>query len=65
MSKNALDILREAGTPVEALNDAEREVFAALGPSEVSVLTSIQARINAASNAVVGQLPPDNTNVVC
>ncbi|WP_329134476.1 hypothetical protein OG552_19060 [Streptomyces sp. NBC_01476] len=65
MSYEPLEALRSAGTPVDLLSDSEREVFAALSPDEVSVLGSIQTRLNAVAAAVEGQVADSNTNVVC
>ncbi|WP_329310670.1 aroma-sacti cluster domain-containing protein [Streptomyces sp. NBC_01262] len=65
MSHEPLEALRSAGTPVDLLSASEREVFASLSPDEVSVLGSIQTRLNAVAAAVEGQVADSNTNVVC
>lgn len=65
MSQETLEALRSAGTPVDLLSESEREVFASLSPEEVSVLGSIQARLNAVASEVEGQVADSNTNVVC
>lgn len=65
MSYEPLETLRSAGTPVDLLSEPEREVFAALSPDEVSVLGSIQARLNAAAAVVEGQVADTNVNVLC
>jgi hypothetical protein len=61
----ALDALRNAGTPVDLLSDTERAVFSALSPDEVAVLTAIQGRLNDAAAAVQGQVADNNNNSVC
>ncbi|MEY9872129.1 hypothetical protein ABH931_001603 [Streptacidiphilus sp. MAP12-33] len=65
MSQEALDALRSAGTPVDLLSDSEREIFSSLSPDEVSVLTSIQGRLNEAAAAVQGQVADNNVNTLC
>ncbi|MCX5396837.1 hypothetical protein OG599_10230 [Streptomyces sp. NBC_01335] len=65
MSQAPLDALRSAGTPVDLLSESERDVFSALSPDEVAVLGSIQARLNAVSAAVEGQVNDNQVNVLC
>lgn len=62
---STLDALRSAGTPVDLLSDSEREIFNGLSPDEVAVLGSIQARLNAVSAAVEGQVNDNQVNVLC
>ncbi|MFC8716446.1 aroma-sacti cluster domain-containing protein [Kitasatospora sp. NPDC057198] len=62
MSKT-LDVLRNAGANLDALSDAERGVLASLSEGEISVITSVQARLNAVAAEVEGQ--SDITNVFC
>jgi hypothetical protein len=47
---DALDALRQAGSPVDLLSDAERDVLAQLTEAEVSVLNSVKKRLDAVSD---------------
>lgn len=55
MSFNPIESLRSAGVPVEVLNEEQRSVLSALSESEVSTLSTIQSRLNAAAGDVEGQ----------
>lgn len=46
MSFDPLEVLREAGNPVDLLSAAQRQVFAQLSPEEVAVLNSIKKRLD-------------------
>jgi hypothetical protein len=48
-----LAALREAGCPVDALSDGQREVLGALTQEETAVLVMVQERLQAASDEVV------------
>lgn len=65
MAFDALKVLEGAGTPVGELPQHLRDVFKNLSPEEVTVLTSLQSKIDAAAAEpeVVGQ--SDNINIVC
>ena len=56
MAYDAIQALREAGTLVDQLSDAQREVLGTLSPAEVGVLTDVQNRIAAAGSDVEGHL---------
>ena len=56
MAYDAIQALRAAGTMVDQLSDAQREVLATLTPAEVSVLTDVQNRIAAGGPDVEGHL---------
>ncbi|GGO22272.1 hypothetical protein GCM10010116_44920 [Microbispora rosea subsp. aerata] len=50
-----LAALREAGHPVDLLNERQRQVFAELSKPEVELLNSIKTRLDAAAGEVEGQ----------
>ena len=50
---DALSALHAAGHPVEFLTEGQRAVFADLSPTEVDVLNSIKAKLDAAEDADV------------
>ncbi len=52
MSFDALTALRNAGTPVDVLSDAQRAVFAGLTEAEVAVLNGLKTRLNEAGSEV-------------
>ncbi len=56
MSFDALQSLRDAGAPVDQLNDAQKSVIAGLTESEVATLASVQSRIAAVDSDVEGQM---------
>jgi hypothetical protein len=56
MSFDAIEKLREAGTPVDQLSDAQKAVLAELTPEEVAIITSVQERMAAAGADVDGQI---------
>jgi hypothetical protein len=62
--ENPLDILRQAGAPIDQLTTTERSVFSELSPEEAAVLANIQTRLNQAAAEVEGQLT-DTNNVFC
>ena len=49
MAFDALEALRQAGSPVDLLSDAERDVLAQLTEAEVNVLNSVKKRLDAVS----------------
>jgi hypothetical protein len=49
---DALTVLGNAGFPVDALSDQEREVFASLTADEVTLLLSLKERFDAAAPEV-------------
>ena len=53
MTFDALTALREAGSPVDLLTDAQRAVLATLTEEEVAVLNSVKRRLDGASDAEV------------
>jgi hypothetical protein len=55
MAFAAIQAPREADTPVDRLNHAQRGALSGLSPEEVTVLTNVQARLAAASDDVEGQ----------
>lgn len=55
MSFDAIEKLREAGTPVDQLSDAHKAVLAELTPEEVALIASVQERMAAAGSDVDGQ----------
>lgn len=55
MSFDPIESLRSAGVPVEVLNEEQRSVLTSLSESEVSTLSTIQSRLNAAAGDVEGQ----------
>jgi hypothetical protein len=55
VSFDAIESLRTAGVPVEVLNDEQRSILSSLSESEVSTLSTIQTRLNAATGDVEGQ----------
>lgn len=52
---DALSALRSAGHPIDLLTDAQRGVFARLGPDEVRVLNHLKTQLDAVSGEVEGQ----------
>ncbi len=56
MPFDALQSLRDAGTPVDQLNDEQKSVIATLTESEVATLTSVQSRLAAVDSDVEGQM---------
>ena len=64
MSTDSLEILRQAGAPVDKLPEAQRAVFEGLSEHEVEVLASLQAKLNEAASDVEGQ-ESSNTNNLC
>lgn len=61
MSFDPIESLRTAGVPVEVLSEEQRSILSSLSESEVSTLSNIQSRLNAASGDVEGQ---NNFNVI-
>ena len=55
MAFDPIQRLAEAGTPTEALTNAQRIVLSTLSEYEVEVLVSVNARLNAAGGEVEGQ----------
>jgi hypothetical protein len=55
MSFDALAELRAAGSRIDVLSDAQREVLRGLSPEEVSTLNAIKSRIDDAGPEVEGQ----------
>jgi hypothetical protein len=55
MAYDALQALRDAGTPVDQLSDEQKAVVASLTPHEVEILTDIQRRVAEAGADVEGQ----------
>jgi hypothetical protein len=55
MSFDALAELRAAGSRIDTLTDAQREVLRGLSPEEVSTLNAIKSRIDDAGPEVEGQ----------
>jgi hypothetical protein len=53
MPFDALTALREAGSPVDLLTDAQRAVLATLTEEEVAVLNSVKRRLDGAGGAEV------------
>lgn len=53
MAFDALTALAAAGNPVDLLSPSQRTVLAGLTEDEVSVLISVKARLDAASEAEV------------
>lgn len=49
MDFDALEALRQAGSPVDLLSDGERDVLAQLTEAEVNVLNSVKKRLDAVS----------------
>ena len=56
MAYDAIAVLREAGSPVDQLNDAQRTVISTLTPAEVDILADVQNRISAVTSDVEGHL---------
>ncbi|MCG5212949.1 aroma-sacti cluster domain-containing protein [Streptosporangium sp. KLBMP 9127] len=54
-SFDALTSLREAGHPIDLLNERQRQVFAELSRPEIELLNSIKTRLDAAAGEVEGQ----------
>jgi hypothetical protein len=54
MAFDSLAALREAGNPVDLLNDRQQKVFAQLSEDEVAVLNSIKRRLDDAAGEVEG-----------
>lgn len=55
MAYDALQALRDAGTPVDQLSDEQKAVITSLTRQEVDMLTDIQRRVAEASGEVEGQ----------
>jgi hypothetical protein len=55
MPFDALAELRAAGSRVDMLSDAQREVLRGLSPEEVSTLNAIKTRVDDAGPEVEGQ----------
>jgi len=53
MAFDALKMLEEAGNPVDLLSDEQRNVLAGLTETEVRVITSVKARLDAVSGGEV------------
>lgn len=49
---DALAVLRDAGHPVDLLDEPRRRVFAELSPAEVDLLNSIKRRLDAVAGEV-------------
>jgi hypothetical protein len=56
MAYGAIAALREAGSPVDQLTEAQRGALSTLSPAEVSVITDVQTRMAAVSEAVEGHM---------
>ncbi len=54
MAFDAISALRDAGTPVDQLTDAQRGALSTLTPAEVGVITDVQNRIADAAGDVEG-----------
>ena len=54
MAFDAISALRDAGTPVDQLTDAQRGALSTLTPTEVGVITDVQNRIADAADDVEG-----------
>jgi hypothetical protein len=54
MAFDAISALRDAGTPVDQLTDAQRGALSTLTPAEVGVITDVQNRIADAADDVEG-----------
>ncbi len=63
MAFNALEALREGGTPIDEASDAQRQVLASLSEEEVATINSVKARLEAASGEVTGQLEHTGNNI--
>jgi hypothetical protein len=50
---DALEVLRDAGLPVDQVSDAQRAVLASLSPEEAVILAAVQRRLRAAEDEVV------------
>jgi hypothetical protein len=50
MSFDPLAALREAGSPIDQLSEAQRAVLSSLGEHEVAVLVSVQQRLREAQD---------------
>ena len=50
---DALEVLRDAGCPVDQVSDAQRAVLASLSPQEAVILASVQQRLRAVEDQVV------------
>lgn len=56
MAYDAIRALRDAGTPVDQLSEAQRGVLSSLSAEEVGVLTEVQTRMAAVSDDVEGHM---------
>jgi hypothetical protein len=57
MAYDAISVLREAGSPVDQLSDAQLTVLGTLTPAEVDILADVQGRMAAVCPEVEGHLP--------
>jgi hypothetical protein len=66
MARDTLQQLSDAGVAVDALSEAERQVFADLSEQDSSVILSLQQRLNDAKPEVTGlSLLSDTNNNLC
>ena len=56
MAYDAISALRDAGTPVDQLTDAQRGALSTLTPAEVGVITDVQSRMASVTEDVEGQV---------
>jgi hypothetical protein len=55
MPYDAIKALRDAGNPVDQLNDAQRSVLGTLSPEEVTIINDVHARMAVVGSDVEGQ----------